>query len=379
MFWSCFVVLLGRAAGFYQQPLPVDSQIPQESWITDSEQMPLDPMVCDGLLESFPGLVSAPGDSLYESQQSWYWSTTQADLKPACRLTPTTSLEASQVIEYLNRHKLDISITSGGHSTVVGASNLNAGITLDLSALSNISVSPDNSSVTFGVGTRWLDVYKKLDPYGLIVTGGQAGSVGTGGYLLGGGISILASRWGWSCDTLISIEVVLGNGSIVVANRMHHNDLFTAMKGAGANFGIATSFTMSLLPAPQLQVSISQIQGQEFDDLAREISIFVEKSHLDPEVFLDLSIVPDPKERSLLGYLVATRFGDIEDSPILSPILAIPSTHRTLDEVRPSEYAQTVDESNPYGLRYEHPTSIERLSDDPFADIACAHSLFRTT
>lgn len=366
--------MVGRATSFYQQPLPVDNQNAQESWITltHSEQIPLSSTVCRGLLERFPALLSVPGDNLYESQQSQYWSTTQNELKPACRLTPRTSIETSQLIEYLNQHKLDISITSGGHSTVLGASNLNAGITLDLSALSDIAISSDNSTVKFGSGTRWVDVYKKLDPYGLTVTGGQAGSVGTGGYLLGGGISIMASRRGWSCDTLISIEVVLGNGSIVVANQTHHSDLFSSMKGAGTNFGIATGFTISLSPAPQLQVSVSQIQGEKFESLAREISIFVEKSHEDPEVFLDLSIIPDPTGKSLLGYLVATRFGSIDDSPILSAVLAIPSAHRTLDELKPSEYAQTVDVSNPYGFRCVHPTFICYSSYDFYADIPCA-------
>lgn len=371
-YWWHSIVLLDRATGFYQQPLPVNDQILQESWatVTHSEQIPTGLTQCRGLLECFPDLVSLPGDSLYEGQQLQYWSTTQNDLRPTCRITPTTSLETSQLIKYLNQHKLDVSVTSGGHSTIIGASNLNAGITLDLSALSNISISSDNSSVSFGSGTRWFDVYKKLDPYGLTVTGGQAGSVGTGGYLLGGGISILASRRGWSCDTLISIEVVLGNGSIVITNHTQHSDLFSAMKGAGSNFGIATSFTMSLLPAPSLQVSISQIKGEEFDRLAREISIFIEKSHEDPEVFLDLSIIPDSTRKSLVGYLVATRFGSIEDSPILSPVLEIPSTHRTLNELKPSEYAQTVDESNPYGFRYVHPTLVFLLSRSP-----CRHSV----
>lgn len=352
----CSTVLLGRAVSFHQNPLFVNDQLPRDSLAqpAQTQQKPIVLTKCHQLQARFPHLVSMPGDSLYEQQQSQYWSLTQTDLRPACRLTPTTSLEASQLIEYLNHNELDISITSGGHSTVLGASNLPAGITLDLSALSSVSISADNSSVSLGPGTRWLDVYKELDPYGMTVAGGRAGSVGVGGFLLGGGVSILAPNQGWSCDTLISIEVVLGNGTIVVANQTHHSDLFGSLKGGGANFGIVTSFTMLLFPVPQLQLSVRQLQWDQFESLAREISHFIERAHQDLDASLDLSIIPDPAGESILGYLMATRLGSIEDSPTLRPIFAIPYTHGSTDEIKPWDLANTVDVSNPHGFRYIH-------------------------
>ncbi len=81
---------------------------------------------------------------------------------------------------------MQFAISSGGHATAFGASNLNDGITLDLSRLNTVSLAPDRSYVDIGTGARWLDVYQMLDPVNLTVAGGRAGSVGVGGYLLGG-------------------------------------------------------------------------------------------------------------------------------------------------------------------------------------------------
>ncbi|KAJ2974531.1 hypothetical protein NQ176_g6003 [Zarea fungicola] len=44
-------------------------------------------------------------------------------------------------------------------------------------------------------------------------------------------------------DCLLSCEIVLASGEIVVASREENAELFWALRGAGANFGIVTSFT----------------------------------------------------------------------------------------------------------------------------------------
>ncbi len=36
-------------------------------------------------------------------------------------------------------------------------------------------------------GALWRDVYSALEPYGVVVAGARAASVGVGGFLLGGG------------------------------------------------------------------------------------------------------------------------------------------------------------------------------------------------
>ena len=67
-----------------------------------------------------------------------------------------------------------------------GAANIQGGVTIDLSALTQFGLSKSNTSATIGPGLRWGQVYTKLAAYGQATTGGRSGNVGVGGYLLGG-------------------------------------------------------------------------------------------------------------------------------------------------------------------------------------------------
>ena len=107
---------------------------------------------------------------------------------PTCRVSASSSADVGAFVSLLSTFddEVQLAISSGGHATAFGASNVNDGITLDLSALNSVSVAEDGSYVDIGTGARWLDVYKVLDPLGRTVAGGRAASVGVGGYLLGG-------------------------------------------------------------------------------------------------------------------------------------------------------------------------------------------------
>lgn len=60
--------------------------------------------------------------------------------------------------------------------------------------------------------------------------------------MLGGGHGFLKGQYGLMIDNLISANVVLANGSAIIVSQSQHPELFWAMRGAGHNFGIVTSF-----------------------------------------------------------------------------------------------------------------------------------------
>lgn len=59
---------------------------------------------------------------------------------------------------------------------------------------------------------------------------------------LGGGHGRYQGFYGLIVDMLISMNVVLADGSAITVSNTSHPDLWWAMRGAGHNFGIVTSF-----------------------------------------------------------------------------------------------------------------------------------------
>jgi FAD/FMN-containing dehydrogenase len=115
-----------------------------------------------------------------------YWDLKQSSLIPALRIEPSNAQEVSEILKILVEENCHFAIKSGGVARAAGSSNADAGVTIDLVRLNGVEIAEDRKSVKLGPGSRWLDVYSRLDPHGLTVLGGRVPVVGVGGFLLGG-------------------------------------------------------------------------------------------------------------------------------------------------------------------------------------------------
>ncbi|KAL4740938.1 hypothetical protein BDV11DRAFT_168682 [Aspergillus similis] len=150
-------------------------------------------------------------------------------------------VRTSSLLSTTDKSQCHFAARSGGHTSLIGeASNIQNGITVDLSGLNSIRLSDDETTASVGVGATWGEVYAYLDSLNLSVAGGRAAQVGVGGLTLGGGISYHSPRYGWTCDTVSEFEIVLPNGTIVHATEEEHPDLMLALRGGSGNFGIVT-------------------------------------------------------------------------------------------------------------------------------------------
>jgi len=52
-------------------------------------------------------------------------------------------------------------------------------------------------------------------------------------------------------DNLLQVEIVVANGSIVIADEKQNPDLFWAIRGGGGNFGVVIRFRLRLHPIPE--------------------------------------------------------------------------------------------------------------------------------
>ena len=119
---------------------------------------------------------------------------------------------------------------------------------IDLTRMRNVSVDTAARTVTYGGGCVFGDVDSALAAHGLATVGGLYNKTGVGGLVLGGGHGFLTARHGLAIDNLLSVEMVHAVGSVVEVSEGQKPDLFWAVRGAGAQFGIVTRFTSRAHP-----------------------------------------------------------------------------------------------------------------------------------
>ncbi len=159
----------------------------------------------------------------------------------------TSPEEVSAAVRFATAHGIPLTARGGGHSTS-GASSYAGGMVVDLSRMREVNVDAAARTVTFEGGCVFDDIDSALVVHGLATVGGVYNQTGVGGLILGGGHGFLTARHGLSIDNLLSVQMVLADGSIVEASETQHPDLFWAVRGAGAMFGIATRFTSRAHP-----------------------------------------------------------------------------------------------------------------------------------
>ncbi|GAB2714312.1 FAD-binding oxidoreductase [Nocardia thraciensis] len=146
--------------------------------------------------------------------------------------------------------------------------------------------------VRIGPGARWAEVAAALEPHGWALSSGDYGGVGVGGLATAGGIGYLARGHGLTIDRLRAVEIVLADGSAVRASDSENSDLFWAVRGAGANFGIVTAFEFE---ADEVgPVAFAQL-AQDASDLERYLVEWGRVVENSPRDLTSFVIVPPPR------------------------------------------------------------------------------------
>ncbi|MGH3877530.1 MAG: FAD-binding protein [Actinophytocola sp.] len=139
----------------------------------------------------------------------------------------------------------------GQRHAVFGRSQVQDGIVADMSARNSIgSIRDDRVEVDAGV--KWSEVLAATLPERRtppVLT--EYLELSVGGTIVVGGVGGTTSRYGLQSDTVLEMDVVTGEGTIVTCSPEQNADLFDAMRAGFGQAGVITRATLALVPAPE--------------------------------------------------------------------------------------------------------------------------------
>jgi FAD/FMN-containing dehydrogenase len=197
------------------------------------------------LSERVRGPVLTPEASGYDEARS-IWNGL-IDKRPAVIVQCTGAADVVDAVNFAREQGLDLSIKAGGHNVAGNAVN-DGGLVIDLSQMNGVHVDPDTGTVRVQGGATWGDCDRETQLFGLAVPGGVVSTTGVAGLTLHGGLGHLRRKHGLSIDSLVSVDIVTADGEFRRASATENEDLFWAVRGAGSNFGVVTSFEFQAHP-----------------------------------------------------------------------------------------------------------------------------------
>ncbi|KAL4265464.1 oxygen-dependent FAD-linked oxidoreductase family protein [Pleurotus pulmonarius] len=219
--------------------------------------------------------------------------------------------DIQHAVNFARNHNIRLVIKNTGHDFAGKSAGL-ASLSILTHHLKNIafidhyndaSTSYTGPALKVSAGAQSRDVYAAARDHGVMVVGGEGETVGfAGGYIQQGGHSPLSSILGMAVDSVLSMEVVLADGTFVTTDANTLPDLFWALRGGGpSTFGVLVSVTVKA--HPDIPVALSQFS---FDASARDMEALQNGNNSRPDFwavvrsYFDVAV--EHADRGIYGY-----------------------------------------------------------------------------
>jgi FAD/FMN-containing dehydrogenase len=205
------------------------------------------------------------------------------------------------------------------------------------------------------------DVDRETQLHGLAAVLGFVSTTGIAGLTVGGGFGYLSRRFGWTSDTVMSMEVVTADGRVVRASEHAESDLFWGLRGGGGNFGVVTAFEYQLHPVgPEIVAGAIAWPAEQAADVLTMYRSLVEQAPPTLTCVAGLRLAPPAPwlPHDVHGKLIVALFichtGSVSDGETLvAPVKAFGSPVGDVIMRRPYVSQQGIlDATQPKGRRY---------------------------
>jgi FAD/FMN-containing dehydrogenase len=314
--------------------------------------------------------VLMPGDPDYdEARRLWNGA---IDRRPSLIVRARTVDDVSWAVRHARERDLEIAIRGGGHSAA-GHSVTEGGLMLDLSPMKRVDVDPAARRARVEPGVLLGELDRATQEHGLAVPAGTVSHTGVAGLTLGGGIGWLMRKHGLTIDNLVAVELVTAEGEVVRADLDEEPDLFWAIRGAGANFGVVTSFEFQLHPVGPIVAA-----GPRLYTFEHAVEIFARLHAVQGDLHSELGLSavlmtvppaptfpPELHGRKMLA-IVPAWAGELDEADrVLTPLRELGEP--IVDGFGPLPFValqSMIDESAPFGLHQrnfaEHLEALDR-------------------
>lgn len=136
---------------------------------------------------------------------------------------------------------------TGHHASSLG--DLAGSVLLRTDRLREVTVDPTSQRIRVGSGVTWGEATAALAPHGLVGLAGSAADVGVTGYVLGGGCSWFARKYGLACSSVAAAELVTGDGVFHRVDADHEPDLWWSLRGGMGAGMVVTALELQVFPA----------------------------------------------------------------------------------------------------------------------------------
>ncbi|OBT44808.1 hypothetical protein VE00_04960 [Pseudogymnoascus sp. WSF 3629] len=173
-------------------------------------------------------------------------------ITPAAITYPKTTAQVAAIVKCAVDANLKVQARSGGHSYgnyCLGG--VSGAVVIDLKNFQQFSMDHTTWRATAGAGTLLGDLTKRMHEAGnRAMAHGICPQVGIGGHATIGGLGPSSRLWGTALDHIEEVEIVLADSTIKRCSATQNPDIFWAVKGAGASFGVVTEFKLRTEPEP---------------------------------------------------------------------------------------------------------------------------------